>query len=709
MTAPSSAQVTVRRRGQVQERLQAHILAWARDTRTGRLRYIMELSESERGAACSCTCVSCNQPLVAVNAAKSEWARRPHFRHDGGTEAHSCQILSARAALLANLHAGEMIVLPKLRRSISVAGLSGASYEGWVEIAPQRVRIGQVHFTDTTTAEVLLDDGRRLLVVVTGSASSGGDTGETPCPRIEICIDDPALSTMAPDELRARLMPALAAGTWCGHWPDAAGDAAAREEAMRAADSALDWDSGASDLPADLRRESLLHREVKAILAHASSVLLPRWWVRSSGEIATDPTRSYRVKLVGARLEKKLGRIIPDVIAETQTDGELLVEVTVTNTITGERLGRIRAVGLTTVEINFSQMAGVVSRETLRHLVLDQVAGKTWLHHPDAGTPPPVHADEVSPTPIDNLSELGERQAGDAAKRKAAMLTTPAAVWATRYLENVRELARIDFELDQGPTIGREAAHAAVLSAADGLYLHGYPEALDYRLFDNQRTMLHRLMSIMNGYPVAYRYSKVWQVINSILTDLTADAKSWHGLYLLALQESEPRLNFTDRQRELVDEWRSRVRASLRQNEDEYRRDPRYDRLFALLFPELAVGLENLRLKRAPAPLGATARPAGVDPDLIDWRLYDERGYDRWEWSMSTAAVVRDLELSASRARIDGWTVGEGSILHQLLRTRFSTSSDVWVTTSIVAGKLGIEPAPVLRYLCRTGYIITKN
>lgn len=56
MAAPPSAQVTVRRRGQVQARLQDHILAWARDTRSGRLRYIMELSELERGAACGCTC-----------------------------------------------------------------------------------------------------------------------------------------------------------------------------------------------------------------------------------------------------------------------------------------------------------------------------------------------------------------------------------------------------------------------------------------------------------------------------------------------------------------------------------------------------------------------------------------------------------------------------------------------------------------------------
>ena len=683
-------------------------MAWAKDARSGQLRYIMELNELERGAACGCTCISCNQPLVAVNAAKLEWARRPHFRHESGTESHSCQVLSARAALLASLQDGDMIVLPQLRRSVSVQGLSGASYEGWFEVAPQRVRIDQVRFADTTTAEILLDDGRRVTVVVTGSARhlSAGASDETLVPRIEICIDDPSLATLSPDELRARLVPALEAAPWCGHWPDAAGDALAHENALHAAGEALDWDPDGEDLPADLRRESLLHREVKAILAQAASVLLPRWWITATGTVATDPTKSALVQLAGARLEKKLGRIIPDVIAELKSGSELLVEVTVTNTITSERLQRIRDVDLATIEIDFSRMAGVLSREALRHLVLDQVDGKVWLHHPAAGAP----AETVAPEPVPGMFEFGLRRAGDPAKRKAAMLTTSAAKWATLYLDAVRELARIDYEIDQDelwdPVGEREEAYVAILDAADGLYLHGYPEALDYRLFEDQRTMLHRLMSIMTGRPVAYRYSKVWQVINSILTDVSSEAKSWHGLYLLALQERDKQLSFTDKQRELLEEWRMRVRASIRQNQDEYRRDPRYDRLFELLFPELSLGLENLLLKRPPT--AAIPSPVGADPDLIDRQFYDERGYEQWTWSLPTRGLVRELELAASRARSAGWTVDETSILYHLLREKFSTSY-VSTMASIVGAKTGVGLTPVLRFLRRNGYIMLKT
>jgi hypothetical protein len=713
MAAPPPAEVTVRRRAQVQARLQDHILAWARDVRSGRLRYILELSESERGAACGCMCASCDQPLVAVNAAKSEWARRPHFRHESGNEAHSCQILSARAALLASLQAGEMIALPRLRRSISIDGLSGTSYEGWVEIAPQLVRIGRVQFSDTTKAELLLDDGRRVQVVVVGSASpAGANAGETLVPRIEICIDDPALSTMSPEELRARLVPALETGTWCGHWPDAAADAVARGDALRAASDAFDWDPDVGELSADLRRESRLHREVKAILAQASSISLPGWWLRRDGEIVTDPARGGCIKLLSARLERKLGRIIPDVIADTEAEGELLVEVTVTNTITAERLERIRAVNLATIEINFSGMAGVVSRDTLRDLVLNRVVGKKWLHHPAVATP---QTPALEPAPVQlprpEISELGLRQPENAVKRKADLLMIPAETWGQSYLSAVRELARIDVAIDEDqlwdPAHERDEAYRAVLHAADGLYLHGYPQALDHRLFDNQRTMLHRLMSIMTGTPVAYRYGKIWQVINSMLTDTMPEPKSWHSLYLLAIREREHHLSFSEKQRELLDEWRRRVRASLRQNEDDYRRDPRYDRLLELLFPDLSFGLENLGLKRPPA--AAIPHPEGADPDLIDTRYYEEWAYDRWTWTMSPVAVVRDLEVVGAKARIEGWTVDDDSILYQLLRQRFSTNAEVWILASVVAGKLSIDPSPVLRFLRRNGYIMLKH
>jgi hypothetical protein len=284
-------------------------------------------------------------------------------------------------------------------------------------------------------------------------------------------------------------------------------------------------------------------------------------------------------------------------------------------------------------------------------------------------------------------------------------LFKPAEEWGKLYLDAVRALARIDLEVDPDELWDadqeRKDAYAAVLAVADALHVHGFPEALDYHLFDDQRTVLHRLMSIMMGRPVAYRYDKVWQVINSMLTDTVPEAKSWHGLYLLAVKAREP--SITVKQKERLAEWRSEVRASVTRGENTYRRDPHYDRLFALLFPELVPDLDNRRLKRATTPPERAA--AGCDPDLIEPRFFEEPAAQLWTWTLSTVARVRELELAASRARIDGWSVDETCILHHLMREKYS-SSYVSTMANIVGAKVGRDSAAVLRYLCRNGHII---
>jgi len=68
------------------------VIAWARDIETGEPRYILELGADRRGAKCHCACVSCGLPLIAVNAAKEAFVRRPHFRHPEGAETYIPQV-----------------------------------------------------------------------------------------------------------------------------------------------------------------------------------------------------------------------------------------------------------------------------------------------------------------------------------------------------------------------------------------------------------------------------------------------------------------------------------------------------------------------------------------------------------------------------------------------------------------------------------------
>ena len=685
---------------QARNRSPVELLAWAAENGSDNLRYIGELTEHERGSACDCSCIGCGHPLLAVNAARLDGVMRPHFRHQAGADHRRCQVKSARAALLARLEEGDVFVLPASRRTVTLTGLSGELYHGWVETGPTEVRVRQRRLIDSTTAELRLDDGRRLIVQVVGSAeagSSGEHAGEALVPRIYIVNDDPEAAMLSPEELRARLFPALAAGLWCGHWPDPDADAQARAQAIAAADERLDWYDGSDEVPASLRRESILHREVKAILASASALAMPAWNVSPAGELRTDRKVVCKESVLGARLEKKLGRIIPDVIAELPGSGDLLVEVTVTNTITPERLERIRAVNLPTLEIDFSHMRGVLSRDALRVLVVDEVLGKKWLHHPDA-RPIPI------PVQYDESLIYGWRWTKKPEIHREMIMGRPAAEWAADYLAAVRDLARLDFGAEATELPAREElrddAVDRLLSAADGLHAHGYPEALDSRLFDSvQPSILHRLMSIMTGEPVADRVDTVWRVLNSILNERAPDRIMWHGLYLIALKARPAEL--TRAQEARVDMWAEKVKSSLRRGDSEFRRDPQYDRLLGVLFPEMQDGLSARSL--IGEAITAPSRPM-VDPARVDSKYFEGAGIYHWKWAVDSRTLVLGLALAASRARLDGYQVTGVSAMHRLCEI-VNTAHSVETVVAKAASPGEIDEATVLRYLCQYGYI----
>lgn len=702
MTQPGSshsgAEVSVNLVASVRKRLDDLVMAWARDSRDGKVRYILELGKDERGKQCGCVCISCGQGVLAVNAAKDKWSKRPHFRHAEGPDHPSCIVQSARAALLSSLRAGDLIVLPRQRRSVSVTGLSGGIYEAWIEAPAEPVHIRNVDFEDQLSAMVELEDGRRLKVLVTGTTQPvpGGDRGVVPA--IIIAVDSPDLVEMSPDELRRRLVPLIEHGNWCGHWPDPELEAKLLDEAKAKAADALDLDEGDPELPADLRRESLLHREVKAILASASSLLVPGWDIEVAdcwGEFLKHVEPAKRLPIRDAILEHRLGRIIPDVIARLRDDSELLVEVTVTNTITDERLDRIRQVNLPTLEIDFSRMGGVVTRARLRQLVLDELAGKHWLHHPDIVT---------RRIELERRAEISENERERVDSLRDRIRSSTASEWGQQYLRAVRRYAvlRWDDKVEDADRHqkGTESALREVEAAGDALRWHGYPEAVDQRLFDYGHTLLERLLSIQFDTGVGYRFDNAWQVINTMLSDTTDEAKSWHGLYLMAIRFYRPRLNPPQARR--VNGWRNKVIASINSGEPTYQRDTRYDGLLALLFPEMAEGLKSAFGKRDSAA-GAFQQPQLRDPTELPDLFYEEYEPDRWIWAVTASERVRHAELEASLARLHGISVEPGTLLYELAHSQHASAPALHA--GVLGRATGLSRAEVLRYLYQEGYI----
>lgn len=572
------------------------VMAWAVDATTGQPRYILELDEDHRGGQCNCKCPSCDLMLTAVNAGKSVWKRRPHFRHPAGASREKCVIVAARKAVEAMFARQEKIVLPRRRRSRELEGLSGRYFNAWVEHPAETVGITDCTFEDETRAILTLNDGRRLLVqlVGRGEASKGGNPDDGITARVEIRVDDPTVADMAPEDILSRLELSWSQGCWIRHWADEVLGVDAEAQARAEAAAALDWIED-DDLPVDLspaeRRETLLHREVKAILERERRIRVPELnaivdWRHTNGHVATKcwSQPAEEITLSSVELEAHLGRSVPDVIATWVTeDGwrhSMLIEVTVTNPITGERIERLSSFGWPALEIDIGRMGGVVTREEFTRLVVGEVAGKRWLYHPTL-------EEERSHL----LAELkaDETRAVEAEQRKQAILAVPATAWANRYLDAVRRRWCEQFPFgDRLPdTEGWRQSKADVVEAIHAFDEHGYPATLldDYPL----RRVIARILSFHDGTVIEYR-SDVWGIINAILCD-GAEARRWHTLYLIALKVYPPTLS--DVHRDKVKAWRDNVVKSIRNEEDTYVRETTYDRMIGLLFPEMRPALRE--------------------------------------------------------------------------------------------------------------------
>lgn len=368
--------------------LEELVIAWARDRTAGEPRYIGELKAHQTGAACNCECYCCGLPLQAVNAGNPNYKRRPSFRHPAGAAKDECLILSARVAALEMLQREGNLRLPMRRVKGTVQGLSGQYHNAWAVALAETVRVARFEFRDKTAAIITLDDGRTFRAVLEGSvAAQQQDSGATSLiPTIVMAIDDPALAGMPPDELRKRITIISEHALWCSHWNDEALAKEAKDKAVDEARQALDW--GAAD------RETLLHLIAKQILEEEKQIRLPDLTgtartTLQDGESLT-AGKSYpgaMVQLIDVVLEKGIGRTRPDVIAQMRESapweaGPILIEVTVTNAITEERIQRIRQNNLPTLEIDIRQLGGKVSRSEYARLVVDEVAGKRWLYHP---------------------------------------------------------------------------------------------------------------------------------------------------------------------------------------------------------------------------------------------------------------------------------------------------------------------------------------
>ena len=601
------------------------VMAWARDIATGVPVYVLELDKSQTGGKCGCACPSCGLPLIAVNAAKAQYFKRPHFRHPNGAEKAACMYLSARLAALYLLREQGVLLLPRRKMSAHFVGLSGFEHQAWVEQPAERVRISNFDFRDKVSAVLTLEDGRQLRVQLMGTGSDPTAVGIDgySLPTILLDVNDLAVASMSPEELRNRITLVPDNLCWLSHWNDQVLQDQALEEARRHADDLMDLaptdPSVLEGVEPKFRRETMLHFEVKRILSESKEITVPALEVSVCKTAFTGKKverhwgrPSELIPLFNVQLEQRFGRVIPDVITNVAVEhGDIMmIEVTVTNQINDERLARIQEKNIPTLEINLALSGGRISRSDLEKWVVHGLEVKRWLHHPDIQLQTGILLKEVEAgvAALDKAAqEVHLKQ-----EQVLAVLATPLEEIAQDYLKAVFTFAQFDREvvLDDAMRQAIAQAKSCVGEAANKLAIHGYAEAADQQLAGGRKAIVPRLLSIQGGKGVGYRLDSTMEVMNAI-RQASARSSSNHTIYLIAEKAYRPQ--GAPVLPEWYTNWVDGIKLSIESGETTYVRDGMFDRLLALLFPDIAMGLAT----RYGTRFGKNKKPDGSELNAL--------------------------------------------------------------------------------------------
>lgn len=562
-------------------------IAWATDIATGTAIHIGELGSLRNGNKSGCRCDECGDGLVAVNAGKDEYILRPHFRHPAGAARGDCIVAASRAALRREIEAQGYFLLPGRYRSRAVEGLSGKQYEHSASRPASRVGVF-TSIKDVAKGILALEDGRQLVVrLVAYGARPSLDGILAQAAVIDIEVDADEIAMMAPNDLRQRIRLLPKDGScWRRHWDDPVLDAES-EILGRLAAANADDDVDDSNLPQDIspieRRETLLHREIKAIIERERRIRLPGLtisarWHRKDGFIdeAEIEIPDQIVQPTSVRLEAVLPDARPDVIIHWVSSSgaakTALLEVTVTNPLSPERIHKLAAYGNPVLEIDTREILGTLDRKSLTKLVVESLDGKHWRFHP-----------EIESESAKLIQQLQAREAAVLEERakQQHLLAIPASDYGRKYFEAYIEYADAT---EAGNSSVAQEAERRLDEASKGLVAHGHNCPHSGVSHHRWIQVMKRLSSFKLGRPVGYKFDTIWQVVNAIQQD-QPENRVWYAYYLMALQTYQPPLE--PRHLGRVREWRSQVISNLEFGGTTYLRDTVFDRLLCVVFPEL--------------------------------------------------------------------------------------------------------------------------
>jgi hypothetical protein len=577
------------------------LMAWAvaRDDR--RATHVSMLGRHQTGLKCECVCPACGGTLQAVNAGLSEeqylqpGKQRPFFRHHTGQQRDACLKRVAQLAALQLLAERQEVDLPAPTASCDVLGASGDLHTGVASGSSLRARVVARQWVDEQTATLTLDNGKTICVCLEASQHvtlAGVDAV------IVIRVDDPLVATLDPKEILAKVQLPGQWMCWARHWDDDELSAAAKADADARAREAGDLlppelVPDEFELPSGLthlqRSESVLHALLKSLLADAGWLWVPGLKAEvtrrlSNGDIRTEVAEipaPIKIHLEDVRLERRVGRIVPDVLCRAHAPETglpatgLLIEVAVTHRVDEIKAAEIERLGWACLELDVRllRQSGRVKVAHLREAVRSDHTNKRWVVHPHLKTL--YKQAEAAIAAEEKLRATRRRRAEERLewfKGQPGERAVPAFLklrWA---------------EQDQGATAGEsDQPRTGVVAAL--LERQGFP-GLNV---DNLVTVLRRVDIIRNagaGAPAD---------IAALLRKTYEDrwrTRQWTTLLLGAIEVYALQLPGLARS---IDELRLNVFEQVASGEHDLARPDDYDATIAAAFPEMQSFLEEGR------------------------------------------------------------------------------------------------------------------
>lgn len=132
--------------------------------------------------------------------------------------------------------------------------------------------------------------------------------------------------------------------------------------------------------------ETALHLMAKTIVEDAESFYLPELSFLRSDIRREIVVEGQYVKFAHVELEKDLDDIVPDVIGYVAIKGKevpIAIEILVTHAVDQEKLERIKAKRLRTIEIDLSEYKeNDLPRDKLEDIILNKSREKKWIYNP---------------------------------------------------------------------------------------------------------------------------------------------------------------------------------------------------------------------------------------------------------------------------------------------------------------------------------------